>query len=125
MVEMVRVLLADDQIHVRSALRLLLENEPQVEVVGEAAESASLLAQINTLSPDLVLLDWELPGQQGADLLNTLRLQHPNVLVVALSGRPEACCRAVEAGVDAFISKGDPPSRVLSVLRGLDIRNKE
>lgn len=122
---MVRVLLADDQIHVRSALRLLLENEPQVEVVGEAAESTSLLAQISALNPDLVLLDWELPGQQGSDLLNTLRLQHPKLLVVALSGRPEARCHAKEAGVDAFISKSDPPTNVLSVLRGLNIRNRE
>ena len=122
---MVRVLLADDQMHVRSALRLLLENEPQVEVVGEAAESASLLDQINALSPDLVLLDWELPGQQGGDLLNILRLRHPQLLVVALSGQPEARCRAEKAGVDAFISKSDPPANVLSVLRGLNIRNKE
>jgi len=124
-VKRVRVLLADDQVHVRSALRLLLENEPQIEVVGEAAETASLLAQINTLHPDLVLLDWELPGQQGSDLLATLRLQHPQLLVVALSGRSEAYNRATQAGVDAFISKGDPPSCVLSVLRGLNIRNKE
>ena len=65
-----RVLLADDQMKVRSALRLLLEQEPGLSVVGEAAEAKDLLAQVGTERPDLVLLDWELPDQGGAAILD-------------------------------------------------------
>ena len=63
------VLLADDQAEVRSALRFLLEQELGMRVVGEVAEVEALLAQNEVTQPDLVLLDWELPGAQSTDLL--------------------------------------------------------
>ena len=113
-----RVLLADDQAKVRSALRLLLEQQPELEVVGEAAEVGGLLAQVRAIRPDLVLLDWELPGLQTVSLLPALRDLCPHLRVVALSGRPEARQAALDAGVDAFVSKGDPPERLLAAVRG-------
>ncbi len=57
-----RILLADDQTRVRFALRVLLERQPGLAVVGEATNSRDLLDQINATRPDTVLLDWELPG---------------------------------------------------------------
>jgi len=62
-----RVFLADDQAKVCSALRLLLEQELGLRVVGEATEAKDLLAQVQRTQPDLVLLDWELPGLQATD----------------------------------------------------------
>jgi len=126
-----RILLADDQPRVCSALRLLLEQEPWLTVVGEAAESDALLTQVAALHPDLVLLDWELPDANGArpvrpddpgsgaHLFALLRRRCPDLRVVALSGRHEARRAAQEAGVDAFVSKGDPPERLLETLRAL------
>ncbi len=111
-----RILLADDQPKVRSALRLLLEQEPEMSVVGEAAEVEDLLAQVEATQPDLVLLDWELPGLQAADLLPTLRSLHPRLKVIALSGRLEARQAALTAGAEAFVSKGDPPERLLAAV---------
>ena len=111
-----RVLLADDQMKVRSALRLLLEQEPGLSVVGEAAEAEDLLAQVRTECPDLVLLDWELPDQGGAATLAGLRAARPGPVVIALSGRPEARRAALAAGADAFVSKGDPPERLLAAV---------
>ncbi len=112
-----RVLLADDQNKVRSALRLLLGQEPGLSVVGEAIGVEGLLAQMETACPDLVLLDWELPGLSTAELLPTLRALCPRLRVIALSGRPEARRAALAAGADAFVSKGDPPERLLTTLR--------
>jgi len=109
-----RFLLADDQAEVRSALRLLLEQEPGMDVVGEAAGVQELLALV--AQPDLVLLDWELPGPPAIALLPALRSRYPHVRVIALSGRPEARQEALEAGIDAFVSKGDPPEHLLTVL---------
>ena len=119
-----RVLLADDQVNVRSALRLLLAQEPDLDVVGEATGTEELLAQAKIVHPDLVLLDWELPGLQptdpatdsGQQLLLTLHACHPGLRVIALSGRPEACQAALAAGADAFVSKGDPPERLLAAV---------
>ena len=114
-----RVLLADDQSKVRSALRLLLEQEPGMSVVGEAAEAEDLLAQVRAVHPDLVLLDWELPGLQAANpVLPTLRALCPHLSVIALSGRPGARRAALAAGADAFVSKGDPPEQLMAAVNG-------
>lgn len=108
-----RVLIADDQAKVRSALRLLLEQDSAVKVVGEAAEAEELLIQARAACPDLVLLDWELPGLHAAhSWLPILRALCPGLSVIALSGRPEARRVALAAGVNAFVSKGDPPERL-------------
>ena len=124
-----RVFLADDQPKVRSALRLLLEQERGLCVVGEAAEAEELLVQLKATRPDLMLLDWELPGLSlansvgpGKQLLSILHTFYPNLRVIALSGRPEACQAALAAGVDAFVSKGDPPERLLTTLRAIGLK---
>jgi DNA-binding NarL/FixJ family response regulator len=109
-------LLADDDPKVRSALKLLLEHEKDVMVVGEVADTGMLVSRARDLLPDLVLLDWELPGVRSQTLIAALRSTGPGVRVVALSGRPEARQEALVAGVDAFVSKGDPPQTLLSVL---------
>ena len=113
-----RVLLADDQAKVRSALRLLLEQLPGVEILGEAADTTVLLDWAKVACPDLVLLDWELPGLPAAALLRVLCYQCPNLRVIALSSRPEVRQAALEAGADAFASKGDPPERLLAAVQG-------
>jgi DNA-binding NarL/FixJ family response regulator len=111
-----RVLLADDQSKVRSALRLVLEQQPGVSILGEAVDTTGLLDWVKAACPDLVLLDWELPGLESDSLLPTLRELCPGLKVIALSGRPEARRAALDAGVDAFVSKGDPPERLLAAV---------
>ena len=127
-----RILLADDQTKVRSALRLLLEQEPGLSVVGEAAEAEGLLTQVQRTQPDLVLLDWELPGFQATDslacpgqcLLSALHSLGCHLKVIALSGHVEAREEALAAGADAFVSKGDPPERLLTALRTVGVVNE-
>ncbi len=110
------VLIADDKAEVRSALRLLLDQEDDMEVVGEARDGKEMLAQAELLEPSLLLLDWELnrglsseiPGLQGG---------RTNLAIVALSGRPESRKDALRAGVDAFVSKAEPPERLLAAIR--------
>ncbi|MHB1135143.1 MAG: response regulator [Chloroflexota bacterium] len=113
-----RIFLADSQMKVRSALRLLLEQEVGITVVGEAANAADLFAQAGAARPDLVLLAWELPGlangQAACADLHGLQSQ-PSVVV--LSGRPEAGPLAIGAGADGFVYKGDPPEQLLGALR--------
>jgi DNA-binding NarL/FixJ family response regulator len=111
-----RILLADGRPKVRFALRVLLERQPQLAVVGQVSNVYQLLAQVGMDCPDLVLLGWELPGLNGADVLSSLREACPCLSVIALSGRPEARQAALEAGVDDFVSKVDPPDRLLTAI---------
>lgn len=111
-----RVLLADNQVRVRSALHMLLKEELNLSIVGEVAEASDLLAQMKLTHPDLVLLDWELPGLSAINSLPALRDTYPGLVVIALSGRPEARWAALTAGVDAFVSKIDPPEHLITTL---------
>ena len=112
-----RILLADDQPKVRLGLRLLLEQEEWASVVGEAADAESLLAMAEVAQPDLVLLDWSLHRSEKLDLLSALRGCCPGLAMVVLSGQPEAEQDALDAGADAFVSKADPPERLLAAIR--------
>lgn len=110
------ILLADDEVRVRSALQMLLKEEPGMKVVAEVAEAKALLAQIRATQPDLVLLDWGLPGLGAVGSLPALRLVCPHLAVIVTSGRPEAGREALAAGADAFVSKVDPPEHLLAAL---------
>jgi DNA-binding NarL/FixJ family response regulator len=111
-----RILLADDQSKVRFGLRVLLKRQSGVEVVGEAADTEELLVLAKSACPDLVLLDWELPGTQAAELLPALRSLCPGLTVIVLTGQLEARKPALAAGADAFVSKTDPPERLLAAI---------
>ncbi len=112
-----RIILADDQIGVRSALRLWLEHEPDLRVVGEAADATGLLRAIADKTPDLVLLDWELPGLPAEQLVRLLFFERPALKIIAMSGRPQMARRARAAGVHAFLNKSEPGERVLALIR--------
>ncbi len=111
-----RVIVADDQPDVRSALRLLLEEKPGVSVVGEASTAADLLTQVKSVSPDLVLLDWELPGTIPADLVSLIHAASSTPSIIVLSSRPQMRRVALSAGAQEFVCKSDPPEYLMLAL---------
>jgi DNA-binding NarL/FixJ family response regulator len=112
-----RILLADDQPKVRLGLRLLLEQEQDMMVVGEATDSRSLLVQVEESQPDLILLDWSLQESAAAEQLAALRQACPQIAVIVLSAQPGVEEAALAAGADAFVSKADPPELLLGAIR--------
>lgn len=112
----VRVLIADDQPEVRSALRLWLEQTPGFSVIGEAADLSELEKNLEGLSVDMVFLDWELPGTEGKNTMNRLRELYPQATIIVLSSLPEARKEAQEAGADLFVSKTEPPEQLLGAI---------
>lgn len=116
-VKKMRLLLADDQRKVRSALRLLLEQEPDFQIVGEAADATGLLLAVTEKEPDVVLLDWELPGLPAAQLVRLLQYERPSLKIIAMSSRPEVERLALDTDVPTFLSKSESPERVLSIIR--------
>jgi CheY-like chemotaxis protein len=116
-----RTLLADDNGKIRAALRLLLHELGEQDVV-EAAETAGALAALDAGGVELVLLDWELvDGPFGSDdgsrFVEELRRKAPGCRVIAMSGRPEARQDSLRAGCDAFVSRNDPPDLLLALLQ--------
>ena len=112
-----RILIADDQERVRFALRVLLAQQPGLQVVGEAANAETLLAQAGAVAADLALVAWELPRLAAVGGLPALQRSSPALQVVVLSSRPGVRQAALAAGGAAFVSKGEPPERLLTVIR--------
>ena len=112
-----RVLIADDLLSVRSALRLVLEQEPEIAVTGEAGDFQELVERMAGGCPDIVLLDWELPGAEGRGLLTQIKEKCPEMVVITLSSLPDARKEALKAGADGFISKGNPPQEVVAAVK--------
>ena len=114
-----RVLLADDEPKVRSALRLILEQLKQVETIEEVTDAKSLAERLRSSRPDLLLLDWELPGLQPGTSLEDLRRRYAPLKVIVLSGRYQPPQLAIACGADAFVSKGEPPDHLFDALRSM------
>jgi len=116
--------LAEAEEHVLKALRLLLEQEPDVQIMGQARSAESLLAQVCRQSPDVILLDWNLPGLHPQRLIRTLRECCPTAQLVGLSVKPEDEKPAKEYGLDGFISKQLPAESFMASLRGILLHNR-
>jgi DNA-binding NarL/FixJ family response regulator len=120
-----RVLIADDDPGVCSAIQLLLQENTNSRVVGIADSAAKVIDRTKSEALDLVLLDWELPGCRGADLVREIRWLSPGVSVIVLHSRPLMRRPALAAGADDFVSKGDPPERLLAALQKLQIKKNK
>jgi DNA-binding NarL/FixJ family response regulator len=115
---MIRVLLVDDQPLVRQGWRMRLALESDIVVVGEAGNGAEALALVDTLRPDVVIMDVEMPVVDG--IVATAQLKgRGRVAVVVLSIRDdtEIRARSLEAGAVAFVSKQEPFARLLRAVR--------
>jgi DNA-binding NarL/FixJ family response regulator len=114
-----RILLADEGEMTRFALAALLEQRPGWIVVGEAVSAKKLLSKIESTKPDLVLLSWNLPGLCIEEMIATASTKFPGIAVIVLSGRPETRPQAIAAGAYAFVSKVDPPARLLEAVQSV------
>lgn len=115
-----RILLADNQVDVRSALRFLLKHQLGWQVVGEAVDLDSLSAELEATQPDLLLVDWAILGTNGGAVLPALRARYPDLRVIVMSGGVGIQRAALEGGAIAFVSKGDSPDRLLAALKKVD-----
>jgi DNA-binding NarL/FixJ family response regulator len=111
-----KILIADNQSKVRYALAVLLQEQSGWELAGNSADALDLLAKIHRLLPDVVLLDWDLPGMSREELFKTLRQSTCPPLIIVMSTNPEARQHALSIGVNFFVSKVDPPNRLTEAL---------
>jgi DNA-binding NarL/FixJ family response regulator len=111
-----RLFIADADKQLRVALQILLHQQTGLHVTGMATEARGLLAQVEASQPDVLLIDWNLPGRPMADLLADLQAFVPSPEIVVLSVRPEDKSAALTAGADAFVEKSSAPEKLLEHL---------
>jgi two-component system, NarL family, response regulator DesR len=116
---LIRVLIAEDQAMIRGALAALLSTETDIEVVAQVDRGDRVLEAALRTTPDVALLDIEMPGQDGITAAADLRAQLPacRVLILTVFGRPGYLRRAVDAGVSGFLLKDAPPDELASAIR--------
>lgn len=119
------VLIADREPKVRSALKLFFESYHECEQVGEAAHTHDVLKYVCRNAPDLLLLDWELPGQALDYFIFIIRMIYPDLLIVALGLSGHHHEEALAAGADAFINKLDFPEQLVATVDKLWLVNSE
>jgi DNA-binding NarL/FixJ family response regulator len=116
---MTRVLIVDDDPLVRSALTLMLGGQPDLEVVGEAADGRAGLTACARLAPDVVLMDIRMPVLGGLEATRDLhrRTDPPRVIVLTTFDADEHVVAALAAGADGFLLKDTPPARIVDAIR--------
>jgi two-component system response regulator DesR len=115
----IRLLIADDQALVRGALAALLDLEPDLEVVAEVGRGDEVIDAAKRSTPDVALLDVEMPGLDGIEAAAALRTAVPGVrvLMVTTFGRPGYLRRAMEAGAAGFVVKDTPATQLAEAVR--------
>lgn len=113
------VLIADDHPDVANALTALLLAQSDFVPLGAVASARELFEAVEATHPEIVMVDWELPGLDPRQAVATLREHGKGPQIVAMSAFLLAARAALAAGADVFISKTDPPDSVLAILRRL------
>lgn len=116
---MIKVLIAEDQAMIRGALAALLATEDDIEVVAQVERGDRVVEAAVKTSPDVALLDIEMPGQDGITAAGELRSKLPScrTLILTVFGRPGYLRKAIDAGVSGFLLKDAPPDELAAAIR--------
>jgi two-component system invasion response regulator UvrY len=116
---MTRVLVADDHPLLRTGLRQVISQEPDLQVTGEAEDSDAVLRHLADHEYDVVVLDLVMPGRGGLDVLREIRRSHPDLPILILSLHPEDqyAIRTIKAGANGYLSKDNAGTEVVKAIR--------
>ena len=118
-VKSIRILLVDDQSSVRRGLAMRLQLEPDITVIGEAEDGNAAVAAAQTLQPDVLVMDYEMPGMDGIEATKTLTDlgSESRVIMLSIHDNPTVKQAAADAGVHAFVAKHQPSEALLAAIR--------
>lgn len=119
MSEMIRVLIADDQDLLRGSFRLLVDSDPSMQVVAEAADGAGAISLSARHQPDVVLMDVQMPRMSGLEATRVLCSQEtgPKVIVLTMFDQDEYVYEALRSGASGFLLKNSPPAELLRAIK--------
>ena len=127
----IKVLLADDHPIMGEGLRLTISAWDEFEIVGVASDGQKAVEMCRSLSPDLVILDMQMPRLSGSEAIEKIRREHPNIRTVALTtfDDAETVAHAMEAGCNGFLLKVIEPEKLraslLSIVGGMNVYDEE
>jgi DNA-binding NarL/FixJ family response regulator len=114
----IRVIIADDEALVRRGFTMILAAEPDLEVVGEAADGQAAVALALTVAADIVLMDIRMPGVDGIEATRRITAaEGPQVIVVTTFGLDDYVFEALRAGASGFLLKNTPPEQLVEAVR--------
>ena len=116
--ESYRIVLADDHVIFREGMKRLIQEEPGLEVVGEANDGSELLERLNDLDPDLVILDISMPDTGGIEAAREIKKHHPHlkVLILTMHKKKEYLYHAISAGAQGYLVKEDSDIELFSAI---------
>ena len=117
--ERIRVLLADDHAIVRKGLKGLLQDLPDIEIVGEAVDGNEAVQQARALTPDVIIMDVNMPRMSGIEATRCIKQELPSITVIGLSlhEEHEVISSLLSAGASSYVKKGGPPDDLLRAIR--------
>jgi two-component system response regulator NreC len=115
----IRILLADDHAVLRAGLRVLLNSEPDMEVVGEASNGTEALERIDSVRPNVVVLDLSMPGLSGLDIIERITSDHPQtrVLVLTMHDDKQYILHVLQAGGAGYVLKSGADTELIDAIR--------
>ena len=117
--EEIKVLIVDDQAMIRAGFRMLLADEPDIRVVGEASNGHEAVSQATRLTPDVILMDIRMPQLDGLEATRQIlaRAAVTRVLILTTFSNDDYVYQALRAGASGFVLKDDPPEQLLAAVR--------
>ena len=118
----VRILIVDDQELIRQTIQMYLEQEPDLEIIGYAENGTEALKQIETLEPDIAIVDLEMPDMDGLTTIQIIRDRFIQTKILILSSHDDRqhINQAIEAGAKGYLVKGTPAQELANAVRSLD-----
>lgn len=123
---MIRLMIADDHAVVRNGIKLMLALASDIELVAEAVDGAVVLHRVRDGGIDLLLLDMNMPGISGVDLIGRVKLSRPElpILVFTMHNNVQLAMRAIKAGASGFICKDSEPETLMTAIRKVSAGGK-
>lgn len=103
----------------RNALKMYVSEQPDMHVISEAGDSHELFKKVESTSPNVVLLDWDLLDRATPILIKAMRALNQNHIVIVLSAENDHQSTALDAGADGFVNMGKPPQELLKTIHEL------
>lgn len=118
-----RLVIADDEALIRQGLRMVLENDAEIEIVGEAADGVEAIALVRDRRPDVALLDIRMPRTSGLDaarwIVQDPALRHVRVIMLTTFAEDELVAQALRAGAAGYLLKSMPPEQIRAAVRAV------
>jgi DNA-binding NarL/FixJ family response regulator len=111
-----RILIVDDSARARQSIKALLGTHPAVNALSEAINGCEAVALAETWMPDVVLMDVRMAEMDGLQATRVIKARRPHIKIIIVSMVGDCEAQALEAGADAFVNKGEPPTRLLQAL---------